>query len=72
MDAAVKYNRNGCAKTQAPSAKSAVYPVMQIKADEASVKKFRESLSRLGDVFVNDAFGMRRVQGVGNFDRQTK
>jgi len=29
----------------------------KIKADEAAVKKFRESLSRLGDVFVNDAFG---------------
>jgi len=29
----------------------------KIKADEAAVKKFRESLSRLGNVFVNDAFG---------------
>lgn len=29
----------------------------KVKADEAAVKAFRESLSRLGDVFVNDAFG---------------
>lgn len=29
----------------------------KVKADEANVKKFRESLSRLGDVYVNDAFG---------------
>jgi len=29
----------------------------KIKADEAHVKKFRESLTKLGDVFVNDAFG---------------
>jgi phosphoglycerate kinase len=29
----------------------------KVKADEAAVKKFRESLSRLGDLFVNDAFG---------------
>ncbi|KAF9932602.1 phosphoglycerate kinase [Linnemannia zychae] len=27
------------------------------KASEADVKKFRESLSKLGDVYVNDAFG---------------
>lgn len=29
----------------------------KVKADPANVKKFRESLSRLGDLFVNDAFG---------------
>lgn len=29
----------------------------KIKADKQSVDKFRESLSKLGDVFVNDAFG---------------
>lgn len=29
----------------------------KVKADKESVKKFRESLSKLGDVFVNDAFG---------------
>lgn len=29
----------------------------KVKAEEAAVKKFRESLSRLGDIFVNDAFG---------------
>jgi len=29
----------------------------KVKADEAAVKKFRESLTKLGDVFVNDAFG---------------
>lgn len=29
----------------------------KIKADDGKVKAFRESLSRLGDVFVNDAFG---------------
>jgi len=28
-----------------------------IKASPESVAKFRESLTRLGDVFVNDAFG---------------
>ena len=27
------------------------------KAAEADVKKFRESLTKLGDVFINDAFG---------------
>jgi 3-phosphoglycerate kinase len=35
--------------------------MLQIKADDAAVKKFRESLSRLGDVFVNDAFGESRT-----------
>ncbi|KAJ1858904.1 phosphoglycerate kinase [Coemansia sp. RSA 2703] len=29
----------------------------KVKADAASVQKFRESLTRLGDVYVNDAFG---------------
>eukprot|EP00922_Rhytidocystis_sp_ex-Travisia-forbesii_P013921 GHVS01020767.1.p1 GENE.GHVS01020767.1~~GHVS01020767.1.p1 ORF type:complete len:421 (+),score=112.46 GHVS01020767.1:107-1369(+) len=29
----------------------------KIKADEAATKKFRESLSKLGDVYINDAFG---------------
>jgi len=29
----------------------------KIKADEAKVKEFRASLSKLGDIFVNDAFG---------------
>jgi len=29
----------------------------KIKASEEAVKKFRESLSKLGDVYVNDAFG---------------
>ena len=29
----------------------------KIKADPAAVKAFRESLTRLGDVYVNDAFG---------------
>ena len=30
---------------------------LQIKASDENVKKFRESLSKLGDVYVNDAFG---------------
>jgi len=29
----------------------------KIKATEENIKKFRESLSKLGDIFVNDAFG---------------
>lgn len=29
----------------------------KITADKAAVTQFRESLSRLGDVYVNDAFG---------------
>ena len=29
----------------------------KVKADEASVKAFRASLSKLGDVYINDAFG---------------
>jgi phosphoglycerate kinase len=29
----------------------------KIKADAAAVDKFRASLSKLGDVYVNDAFG---------------
>merc|ERR1719478_722477 len=29
----------------------------KIKAKEADVKKFRESLAKLGDIYVNDAFG---------------
>ncbi|KAJ2755016.1 phosphoglycerate kinase [Coemansia nantahalensis] len=29
----------------------------KVKADAGSVQRFRESLTRLGDVFVNDAFG---------------
>jgi phosphoglycerate kinase len=29
----------------------------QVKADKAKVKAFRESLAKLGDVYVNDAFG---------------
>lgn len=29
----------------------------KIKADPAKVKEFRASLSRLGDLFINDAFG---------------
>ncbi|RZF47296.1 hypothetical protein LSTR_LSTR009787 [Laodelphax striatellus] len=30
---------------------------VKVKADPANVKKFRESLAKLGDVYVNDAFG---------------
>lgn len=30
---------------------------VQIKASPEDVKKFRESLRKLGDVYVNDAFG---------------
>ena len=30
---------------------------LQVKADEAAVKTFRASLSKLGDIYVNDAFG---------------
>lgn len=29
----------------------------KIKADKESVQRFRDSLSKLGDVYVNDAFG---------------
>lgn len=29
----------------------------KVKADKEDVKKFRESLQKLGDVYVNDAFG---------------
>ncbi|XP_074649961.1 phosphoglycerate kinase-like [Tubulanus polymorphus] len=29
----------------------------KVKASDADVKKFRESLSKLGDIYVNDAFG---------------
>ncbi|KAJ2882924.1 phosphoglycerate kinase [Coemansia aciculifera] len=29
----------------------------KVKADPAAVKKFRESLTKLGDIYVNDAFG---------------
>lgn len=29
----------------------------KVKADPAKVKEFRESLRKLGDVYVNDAFG---------------
>lgn len=29
----------------------------KVKADKENVKKFRESLQKLGDVYVNDAFG---------------
>lgn len=29
----------------------------KVKADKENVKKFRESLHKLGDVYVNDAFG---------------
>jgi phosphoglycerate kinase len=32
-----------------------------VKADPAKVTAFRESLSRLGDVFVSDAFGTHRA-----------
>ncbi len=31
--------------------------LLQIKPSEEEVKKFRESLTKLGDIFVNDAFG---------------
>ena len=31
--------------------------VLQIKAEKAAVDEFRASLSKLGDVYVNDAFG---------------
>ena len=31
--------------------------VFQVKAEADAVKTFRESLSKLGDVYVNDAFG---------------
>jgi phosphoglycerate kinase len=30
---------------------------VKTKASSESVKKFRDSLSKLGDVYVNDAFG---------------
>lgn len=29
----------------------------KVKADKEAVKKFRESLQKLGDLYVNDAFG---------------
>lgn len=29
----------------------------KVKADKESIKKFRDSLSKLGDIYVNDAFG---------------
>ena len=29
----------------------------QVKADKAKVEEFRASLSKLGDIYVNDAFG---------------
>ena len=29
----------------------------KVKAEQTNVEKFRESLSKLGDIFVNDAFG---------------
>lgn len=32
------------------------FPI-QIKADKAAVEKFRASLTKLGDVYINDAFG---------------
>ena len=31
--------------------------ISQVKADKAVVDAFRASLSKLGDVYVNDAFG---------------
>lgn len=34
-----------------------VFFSLQIKADPAKVENFRASLSKLGDVYVNDAFG---------------
>ena len=36
---------------------SLVCLLLQVKAEKADVDKFRASLSRLGDVYVNDAFG---------------
>lgn len=33
------------------------YLISQMKASAEDVKKFRESLRKLGDVYVNDAFG---------------
>lgn len=30
---------------------------MQVKADPAKVAEFRQSLRKLGDVYINDAFG---------------
>jgi phosphoglycerate kinase len=30
---------------------------VKVKAEKADVEKFRASLSKLGDVYVNDAFG---------------
>lgn len=30
----------------------------KVKADSAKVKEFRSSLRKLGDVYINDAFGM--------------
>lgn len=34
-----------------------IYNDLQIKASPENVKKFRESLRKLGDIYVNDAFG---------------
>ena len=31
--------------------------LLKIKADKDSIEKFRASLSKLGDLYVNDAFG---------------
>ena len=31
--------------------------LLQVKAKEEDVKKFRASLTKLGDVYINDAFG---------------
>lgn len=34
-----------------------LYPLLQTKASQEQVDSFRASLSKLGDVYVNDAFG---------------
>lgn len=40
----------------------------KVKADAAKVTKFRESLTKLGDVFVNDAFGTAHRYVQTNYD----
>lgn len=34
-----------------------MYHILQVKATNEDISKFRESLSKLGDVYINDAFG---------------